>query len=105
MSKSCLATLEPKRIVFAVRKVAVGEDPSKNVVVFGMTEKELSYYSKNWMRSPKQQTATGLARKRARGAWTYSFQSHQLRHYLSDFKESESVEGRSRLLEGLHLPQ
>ena len=38
MSKCCSAALEPKRIVSAVRKVAEGEDRSRNVVVFGKPE-------------------------------------------------------------------
>jgi hypothetical protein len=44
--------------VSAVRKVAEGEDCSRNVVVFGMPEEDeenvdlkLSYYSTNWVRS------------------------------------------------------
>lgn len=40
MRKCCSAALEPKRIVSAVRKVAEGEDRSRNVVVFGKPEED-----------------------------------------------------------------
>ena len=37
---SCSAALEPRKIASAVRKVAEGEDRSKNVIVFGVPEEQ-----------------------------------------------------------------
>ena len=37
---SCSAALEPRKIATAVRKVAEGEDRSKNVIVFGVPEEQ-----------------------------------------------------------------
>ena len=38
LRESCSAALEPQKIASAVRKVAEGEDRSKNVIVFGVAE-------------------------------------------------------------------
>ena len=40
LRESCSAALEPRKIASAVRKVAEGEDRSKNLVVFGVPEEE-----------------------------------------------------------------
>ena len=37
---SCSAALEPRKIASAVRKVAEGDDRTKNIVVFGMPEEQ-----------------------------------------------------------------
>ena len=40
LRESCSAALEPQKIASAVRKVAEGEDRSKNVIVFGLPEEQ-----------------------------------------------------------------